>query len=429
MAWERDLLEEVRAAAEPLAAERGLDPVLERCSRARVVLVGEASHGTSEHYRWRGELTRRLVEEEGFSLVAVEGDWPSCMEVTRWLKDPSDEREAEEVLSSFQRWPRWMWANEEVASFLRWLKEVNRGRPYDERVGFYGLDVYSLWESLGRLLEHVEAHHPESAPEVKEALSCFEPYGEDPQMYAWATRLLPLTCEHEVAEVLYSIVGGESEGAEEHLDAEMNAHALKGAEAYYRTMVEAGPESWNVRDTHMTDTIGRLLAHHGEGAKVVVWEHNTHVGDARATDMALAGMVNVGQLARERWDGDVAVVGMTIHRGEVVAGEEWGSPAERMEVPPAPEGTLEDLLHEALHAPSALVLDPEALWSRRALPHRAIGVVYDPRRDAWSNYVPTVPSARYDCLLHFEETSGIAPLGPEEPLPEEELAETYPSGM
>jgi erythromycin esterase len=406
---------EIEALARPLRDEHDLDPLLDRIGDARVILLGEASHGTSEYYRWRADLTRRLVAERGVSFVAVEGDWPDCFRVNRWLKDRADPHlGAREVLDGFERWPTWMWANEEVAEFVDWLRDHNRSTG--SAVGFYGLDVYSLWDSLRAVLDHLTAHDPDALDAAHQAIRCFEPYGEDPQRYALATRMVPRGCEDDVVRLLMElrsnalVPDGDPEAP---LDARQNAEVVAGAERYYRTMVRADGESWNVRDCHMTDTLDRLLDHHGADAKAVVWEHNTHVGDARATDMARGGMVNVGQLARERHGDDVVVVGFAGHRGSVIAASSWGGPMRSFEVPPSQPRSHEALVHEVVGEEPALFVFPErrdGAWLASRRGHRAIGVVYDPKRDPYGNWVPSVLGARYDAWLWFSDTEALHPL-------------------
>jgi erythromycin esterase-like protein len=409
-------IEEIRAGSSPLRAHADLDRLLDRIDDARLVLLGEASHGTSEYYTWRAALTKRLIVERGFDLVAVEGDWPDCFEVNRWVKGRGDQDLTPlQVLAGFERWPTWMWGNEEVADFAGWLRAHNAATGAG--VGFYGLDVYSLWESLRVVLGYLRDRHPDALEAAEAAWRCFEPYGEDPHRYARATRLVPESCEDEVIELLLDLHRGRGTGDDDpegDLDAAQNAEVVAGAERYYRTMAWADAGSWNVRDCHMTDTLDRLLAHHGPAGKAVVWEHNTHVGDARATDMASHGMVNVGQLARERHEADgVVLVGFGGHRGSVVAGDNWGAPMRRMPVPPAPTGTHEDLLHRAVGAPSLFVFgdDRTTPWLGQRRGHRAIGVVYRPDHDQWGNWVPTVLGRRYDAFLSFDETSALRPLG------------------
>jgi erythromycin esterase-like protein len=427
------MADDVRSLATPLRSPADLDPVLDRVGDARVVLLGEASHGTSEYYGWRAAITRRLVEEKGFGLVAVEGDWPECFEVNRSVKGRPGALPVRDALDAFSRWPTWMWANEEVVAFCSWLRDRNAGRPEEELVGFYGLDVYSLWDSMRALLDYLREHEPQHVDTALSALRCFEPFGEDPQDYALASRFAPTSCERHVVELLGRLCAErtapvDDADPEARFSAEQNAAVAAGAERYYRAMLGGSAESWNVRDVHMQDTLDRLLEH--TGGKAVVWEHNTHVGDARATDMAAAGMVNVGQLARERHgEDDVVVVGFGGYRGGVVAGDRWGAPMRRMTVPPARDGSLEALLHERLGADSCLVwrrqeaaAQPE--WLTRRLDHRAIGVVYAPERERWGNYVPTVLGRRYDAFLWFEDTRPLHPLHLE-PEPHGE-AQTWP---
>jgi erythromycin esterase len=410
---------DVRALARPLRADADLDALVERVGDARLVLVGEASHGTQEFYAWRDRLTRRLVAERGFSFVAVEGDWPDCRRLHRYaVADPGGDDDVDAALRGYDRWPTWMWANTAVRDALGWLREHNAGLPPAQRVGFHGLDVYSLHRSMREVVGWLREHEPEHADAALAAYACFEPYGPDPFHYARATRWVPGSCEDRVVEVLRAMCerhGGDGPRGEERFVAEQNAAVVAGAERYYRTAVRGGPDAWNVRDTHMADTLDRVLAHHGPGAKGVVWAHNTHVGDARATDMAAEGLTNLGQLARERHaEEGVVLVGFAGHRGEVVAADEWGAPARRLPVPPGRDGSAEDLLHRALGDDPALLVFPATFdqprWLRTSFDHRAIGVVYDPERERWGNYVPSTLGDRYDALLWFGATTPLQPL-------------------
>jgi erythromycin esterase-like protein len=306
-----------------------------------------------------------------------------------------------------------MWANEEVVDFTRWLRAHNTALDEAERVGFHGLDVYSLWESLREILTYLREHDPEQVPAALAAYRCFEPYDEDEQQYALATRFVPTSCENEVVDLLVGLRQKAAADGAGWFAAWQNAEVVAGAERYYRAMVRGGRESWNVRDRHMDDTLARLLQHYGPGAKAIVWAHNTHVGDARATDMAAAGEVNIGQLARERYGADrVVLVGFGSHRGTVVAADAWGAPAEVMPVPPARRHSLEDVLHAAA-PPDALLVFPQAERPdvlTDELDHRAIGVVYHPDREQWGNYVPTVLGARYDAFCWFDRSEAVRPL-------------------
>ncbi len=415
-------MDDIRSLASPLRSAADLDLVLERVGDARVVLLGEASHGTHEYYAWRASLTRRLIEEKGFGFVAVEGDWPECYEVNRCVRlRPGAAPSPRQVLDSFDRWPTWMWANEEVVEFGEWLRERNSRLPEEQRAGFYGLDVYSLWSSMRSLLDYLREHEPEHLDVALQAARCFEPYAEDAQEYAFASRLAPSSCEPKIVELLSRLCHDraravDGEDPEARFSAEQNAAVAAGAERYYRSMLAGRAESWNVRDVHMQDTLDRLLALHsrpGRRSKAVVWEHSTHVGDARATDMAAAGMVNVGQLSRDRHGrDDVVIVGFGGHRGGVIASRRWGEPMERMPVPPARSGSLEALLHGALGHDSVLVFPTheQPSWLRRRIPHRAIGVVYSPERESWGNYVPSVVGQRYDAFVWLEQTRPLQPL-------------------
>ena len=428
----------VANAALPFGATGDLDPLMDLIGDARYVLLGEASHGTSEFYTWRTELSKRLILEGQFSFIGVEGDWPDCYRVNRFVKGFTNSgTSAAEVLHAFDRWPTWMWANREVIALAEWLHDHNRHMPAEQQVGFYGLDVYSLWESMGAVVTYLDGVDPRFARAARQAYTCFEPYNEDAQEYARATAMVPTSCEDEAVSVLRALRARAPEfsqdGPEAFFNAEQNALVARGAELYYRTMVRGGPTSWNVRDHHMVDTLDRLMNHHGDHARAIVWAHNTHVGDARFTDMARAGMVNVGQLVRQSHDREgVVLVGFGTHRGTVIAGDEWGAPMERMRVPPARRDSFEEAMHSG-PANDCLLLfngldDGGVRGLDEPIGHRAIGVVYDPDHERWGNYVPTIMPRRYDAFLFIDETRAIDPLH----MPVHaggDLPETYPSGQ
>jgi erythromycin esterase len=431
-----EVVAQLRPLALPIATDRDLDPLLARIGDARYVLLGEASHGTHEFYTWRARLSQRLIREKGFRFIAVEGDWPDCYRVNRYVKSLSSaDSSAFEVLHAFDRWPTWMWANREIVELTEWLRAHNSGRPADEKVGFYGLDVYSLWDSMQAVVEYLDRVDPGAGRRARRAYECFAPYDEDEQAYARATVLVPASCEAEVARVLAELRRRapiyREDGREGYFDAEQNALIAKNAELYYRTMVRGNAASWNVRDAHMTDTLDRLVHFHGEGTKAIVWAHNTHIGDASFTEMVDEGEYNVGQLARERHEREgVVLVGFSTYRGIVIASDEWGAPTRRVLVPPGRPGSYEDVLHrlgpdDALLILSGAPLTPE-LRERRG--HRAIGVVYRPEHERYGNYVPTVLPRRYDALVHIDVTRALSPLHlPERHEPE--VPETYPTGM
>jgi erythromycin esterase-like protein len=431
-----ELVQEVARIAVPVEEPADLEPLMDRIGDAHYVLLGEASHGTSEFYRWRAAISRRLIREKGFSFIAVEGDWPDCYRVNRYVKGlPDSGTDAREVLDAFDRSPTWMWANEEVVELAEWLRRHDDGLEPDRKVGFYGLDVYSLWESLYEILSYLRRVDPSALPAAWRAFRCFEPYGEDVQEYARATDMVPTSCEDEVVALLQELRRKEpryaDDGREEFFAAEQNALVVLNAEVYYRAMVRGGPESWNIRDRHMTETLERLMRHYGPDARAIVWEHNTHIGDARATDMADAGMFNIGQLVRERHTDDegVVLVGFGTHHGTVIAGRQWEAPMEVMPVPPARAESWEDIMHRAGPEDKLLILDAleQAGPFLEERGHRAIGVVYHPERERYGNYVPTVLPKRYDAFCYIDVTHALHPLHLS-PAPEK-MPETYPWGV
>jgi erythromycin esterase len=431
------LLAAIRSLSRPLRGAADLDPLLDRIADAHYVLLGEASHGTHEFYTWRTALSRRLIEEKGFSFIAVEGDWPDCYRLNRYLKGyPDADESARDVLHGFERWPTWMWANEEVAELAEWLRLHNDRLQRPRKVGFYGLDVYSLWDSLYQVLGYLGKHAPAALPAARRAFQCFEPFGEDVQEYAQATRWVEASCEGEViallAELRHLVRSHPSDGRDAQFNAEQNALVVKDAEHYYRTMMHGGPKSWNIRDGHMAETLERLMHHHGAQAKGIVWAHNTHVGDARFTDMADEGMVNLGQFVREKHAAQgVMLIGFGSYRGSVIAGQEWEAPMERMKVPPGRRDSWEEILYR-VGAENRLLLLDEARTNEDFLKergHRAIGVVYHPDYERYGNYVPTVLPLRYDAFLFLKETQALQPLQDVAVREKGEVPETYPSGV
>jgi erythromycin esterase len=400
----------------PLNTSADLEALIDAVEDRPVVMLGEASHGTHEFYTWRAAITRRLVQEKGFRFVAVEGDWPDCYRINRYVKGYKDAgSSAIEVLKAFDRWPTWMWANWEVAALAEWLREYNQPLPPDQKVGFYGLDVYSLWDSMYEMLQYLEKEDPNAAQSVRGALQCFEPYRENEHMYARYS-LTEHSCRDKVIALLKEIrlkaqfLDGDREAG---FNTEQNALIAVNAEKYYRSMVGFDNDSWNVRDTHMMETLDRLMAFHGKGAKAIVWEHNTHVGDARATTMKRAGMINVGQLAREQYGvNQVFLVGFATYTGTVIAGDEWGASMKIMEVPPAREGSIEQVLHKQSPQDRYLIFLedlPEKIYQSE-IRHRAIGVVYNPEHERFGNYVPSVLEQRYDAFVFIDQSQALHPL-------------------
>jgi erythromycin esterase len=413
----------------------GIDALVEQIGDAKYVLLGEASHGTHEYYTIRAEITKRLIQKKGFSFVAVEGDWPDCYRLNRYVKGYENSGEsAFNVLHAFNRWPTWMWANWEIVAFAEWLKKYNHKHAEKKRAGFYGLDVYSLWESLDTVIDYLDKEDPATKQMAMNALRCFEPYSDgEGDSYAQATRMVPSICEDEVVGLLSEIrekMPLYDTDPESAMNIEWNAQVIVNAERYYRAMVHAGPESWNIRDRHMTDTLDRLMTYHGKTAKGIVWEHNTHIGDARATDMFDEGMVNVGQLVNEKHaDAGVYSVGFGCFKGSVMAGHEWGEHMRAINMPDAAAGSWENLLHNVSEKDRVIFMndDMKARIGKRRFPHRAVGVVYRPQHEHRGNYVPSLMTSRYNAFIYLNETSvvhalHIKPDG-------QQMPDTYPFGM
>jgi erythromycin esterase len=416
----------------PLHHVSDLDVMLERMSSAKVVMLGEASHGTHEYYTWRSYITKKLISEHGFNFIAVEGDWPDCYEVNRFIKHKEHtDKSAADVLRLFDRWPSWMWANWEIVSLCEWLHDFNRKRKAEAMAGFYGLDVYSLWDSLTAVRQYLQQNDSEALQQAEKAFRCFAPYRDDETSYAYAAQLVPQRCYNEVVNLLQQVKKGRetTNDAEEVFSAEQNALITVNAEAYYRTMIRGGAESWNVRDSHMSETLTRLMQFHGPDAKAIVWEHNTHIGDARATSMHDEGMYNIGELAREQFGADkVFLVGFGSYAGTVMAANSWGAPQKILEVPEARADSWEHYLHGA--GGNRLVLSSDiknSILAEQRIGHRAIGVVYRPAYEQYGNYVPTVIPERYDAFVFIDKTKALHPLHSEGQ--NSKLPETYPFGV
>jgi erythromycin esterase-like protein len=351
--------------------------------------------------------------------------------VNRYIKNYFDSGDsAREVLLAYKRWPTWMWANQEIARLAEWLRKYNDEREMDQRVGFYGLDVYSLWDSIRAVVDYLEKNDPKAAEQAKQAYRCFEPYGEDATQYAYSTAFVPASCEAEVIQVLQLLrrrAPTYADDPEAAFDAEQNARIVVNAERYYRTMIKGNASSWNARDHHMVETLNNLMRRYGQDAKAIIWAHNTHVGDARYTDMTNAGMVNIGQLVREEQAEDNTVlVGFGSYKGTVIAGEYWDAPMQVMTVPPAHSESWEALMHRA-KPHDKLILSQEVegqepFWSTRD--HRAIGVVYHPEQER-GNYVPTLLPRRYDAFIYIDKTMALHPLQ-DGATADEDFPETFP---
>jgi erythromycin esterase-like protein/predicted phosphoribosyltransferase len=436
------LINALRETAYPLAGSaRDYDPLIGRIGEARFALLGEASHGTHEFYCERAEITKRLIAEKNFTAVAVEADWPDAYRLNRYVRGASDDVDAVEALADFRRFPTWMWRNTVVVEFIEWLRAHNDALPPGaEKVGFYGLDLYSLHASMKAVLQYLEKVDPEAAARARERYSCFDHVGEDTQAYGLMTRLnLSKSCEEEVVGQLLELQRRAADymRRDGRLDddlfyAEQNARLVKNAEAYYRSVFLEEVSSWNLRDRHMAETLDALVAHlgrKGNRAKIAVWEHNSHLGDARATEMGQRGELNVGQLTRERYGSEAVLVGFTTHHGTVTAASDWGKPAERKRVRPALAGSYEALFQAAQRDRFLLILnDDDTMVQQLSVPRleRAIGVIYRPDTERQSHYFRARLPSQFDAVLHFDETSAVKPLETTEEWEAGELPETFP---
>jgi erythromycin esterase-like protein len=412
---------------------------------ARFVLIGEATHGTHEFYRERAQITKRLIREKGFCAVAVEADWPDAYRVNRFIQGRSESDEAIDSLGGFKRFPTWMWRNADVLDFVGWLRNQNemRSPTASSKIGFYGLDLYSLHASMACVIDYLDKVDRAAADRARRRYACFDLHGEDGQAYGFASALhLGRSCEREVITQLRELRQSAAEYAlrdgrlakDDYFYAEQNARLVRDAEEYYRTMYRGEVSSWNLRDQHMADTLDALVEFLGRDSarpKVVVWAHNSHLGDARATEMGARGEWNLGQLTRERYCHDAVLVGCTTFDGTVTAASNWDAPAERKHVRPALSGSYEHLFHEAGLERALLIMrgdhPVEGLGEPRL--ERAIGVIYRPDAERASHYFHASLAVQFDAVLHFDHTRAVEPLERSALWPEVELPETFPSGF
>jgi erythromycin esterase-like protein len=435
----------VREAAHPLTgASDDYDLLLEMIGNANFVLLGEASHGTHEFYRERARITQRLICDKGFNALAVEADWPDAYRVNRYVQGDNTDPDAVQALSGFRRFPTWMWRNADILDFIGWLRTHNDSLNQEKRVGFYGLDLYSLHASMECVLRYLDDIDPEAARRARLRYACFDNFGGDPQTYGYAAGLgLRPSCENEAISQLidlqhsslrYARVDG-LPALERFFDAEQNARVVKDAEEYYRTMFQESVSSWNLRDQHMMETLEALAEHldrEYSDAKVVIWAHNSHVGDARATQMGHAGEWNIGQLVRERFGERCLNVGFTTYSGTVTASSGWDCPAERKQVRPARPDSYEGLFHQTGVPAFWLNLEnrsPVMDGLRDPMLERAIGVVYLPASELTSHYFRASLSDQFDAIVHFDQTRAVEPLEPIGEPGSGEPAETFPSGI
>src|SRR5437867_3604745 len=431
----------VREIAQPLSGGvNDYDGLLKLIGNARFVLVGEATHGTHEFYSERAAITKRLIAEKGFSVVAIEADWPDSARVHRYVRGNTADANANEALSGFRRFPIWMWRNTVMVEFVEWLRGFNRDiDPKRAPVGFYGMDLYSLHASIEAVLKYLKKVDPESAKRAKLRYSCFDHFSREPQEYGYATTVgAAEPCEEAVVEQLIELQSKATEflsrdgevAAEELFFAEQNARLVKNAEQYYRSMFRGRASSWNLRDRHMVETIEALVAHlnGSRQPKAIVWAHNSHLGDARATEMSQRGELNVGQRIRERSGSDAVLISFSTYHGSVTAASDWGGPAERKNVRPALRGSYEELFHQTGLPRFWIDLRNAGdkigvLYGPRL--ERAVGVIYRPKTERLSHYFHARLPKQFDAIIHIDETRAVEPLERTSIWDQGELPETY----
>ncbi|TWI69589.1 erythromycin esterase-like protein [Pseudoduganella lurida] len=448
---DRKIIEALKLEAQPFDTEEDFTRLLDHMGDASIVLLGEATHGTREFYRLRAEISKRLIVEKGFDAIAVEADWPDALRVSRYVQHGGDDMTAEGALAGYKRFPQWMWRNHEIEGLVNWLREHNAHVASSaRRIGFYGLDLYSLQQSMHAVIAYLEEADPEAARRARERYACIDHMAEDPQHYGYATSFgMKEDCAKEVRRQLAEL----TRQANEHLQsmggqvpddlfyAQQNARVASNAEVYYRAMFGGRDESWNVRDSHMAETLEALREHihqrTGRPGKIVVWAHNSHLGDARATEMGEGGQLNLGQLVRERYrPEDIYLLGFTTHTGTVTAATDWDGPAELKQVVASRTDSVERLLHETSIAAGL----PQFLLPLRGrdsmlarLPsrylERAIGVIYRPETERFSHYFHADAARQFDAIIHVDRSAALQPLERSALWQQDEVPETYPSGL
>lgn len=437
-----DVSQIIRNAATPLRGDPSdYNELLKMTRDKHFILLGEASHGTHEFYQARADATRRLIQDQGLNAIAIEGDWPSVYRVNRYVQGRGKDQSVDEALSDFRRFPLWMWRNSVIREFVAWLRDYNASREPAEKVGIYGLDMYSLYESIAAVLEYLESVDPEAAREARNRYECLDDVANE-KRYGYGVHIGSLpSCEEGVVAQLQALrekaadyVQRDGMSAEdEQFQAEQNARLVKSAEQYYRSMFSSRVSTWNMRDRHMGETLDALQRHLTRQlqrpAKIAVWAHNSHLGDARATGMGERGELNLGQLARERYGSDSLLVGFTTYTGTVTAASNWDAPAELKQVRPALPDSHERLMHDVGIEKFFLPLRGDvARGLRRMRLERAIGVLYLPESERASHYFRARLPEQFDALFHFDTTTALAPLDAVSEWQDSEQ-ETYPFGL
>jgi len=421
MDTQQKLISVLNDAAEPLTEARDYTSLLKKIGDARFVLIGEASHGTHEFYQTRIEITEQLIKQKGFMAVTIEGDWPDAYQIHRYIHGHNHPDNLEDALGGFKRFPTWMWRNSTIPPFLKWLRDYNDKMSFANKIGFYGLDLYSLNTSIQAVIQYLQKTNPHAAIEAKNRYACFDHLNVDPQMYGYlASSHAKKTCIDEVIAELCALqhLAFKHMHDEGYFFATQNARVVKNAEAYYRSMFDDHISSWNIRDRHMTETLNVLADHlerqFNKPAKIIIWAHNSHVGDARATEMGERGEVNIGQLVREQHV-DTYSIGFSTYEGFVTAASNWDEPAQQKKIVPGMTGSYEELFHQLqyknfiLHLAGNKDLDH---WLKMPRLQRAIGVIYRPETERLSHYFFTHLPYQFDSMIHLDQTTAVQPLPP-----------------
>lgn len=432
----------IRNSAVALESADDYDELIRRARGKRLVLLGESSHGTHEFYAQRDTIARRLIDELGFDAVAVEADWPDASHVNRFVRGDTSTPTADRALGGFQRFPKWMWRNDEVVRLLEWMRGRNASLPAYEHAGFFGIDLYSLHSSIEQVLQYLATVDPEASARARERYSCFDSVGRDAQKYGYATSLGAENCEDGVVRQLRELQrntrryvdGSPATGADDHFMAVQNARLVQSAERYYRAMFRGRVASWNLRDTHMADTIDALLKHlgrDGHESKLVVWAHNSHLGDARATEMGARGEVNLGQILRERYRDRVLSVGFTTHSGELTAAAHWNTVGSRWSLSESLPESVERLLHDT--GLPCFYLDLASADVRRRLREplleRAVGVIYRPETERATHYFKARVADQFDAVIHVDQTTAVTALEGIASSVTRDAPDTYPTSL
>lgn len=434
MVYSADELLKIEKLAVPFD-DNAYTVLLEKIGDAQVVLLGEATHGTHEFYEIRAEITKKLIKEKQFNVIAIEGDWPDAYQINRYLHQ-EEYSTAYEAVSSFDRFPTWMWQNIPMVNLIEWLYHHNA--KSENKVSFYGMDLYSLYRSIGTIIEYLEKIDPKLAQEAAQSYACLDRFNQDPQRYAYAVfSRVTKSCKDEVIAELkklealeWQLVKDNKATAQDAFYITQNARVIKNSESYYRSLFINEVNNWNLRDTHMMETVEQIINFHKnqrQNSKIIIWAHNSHIGNAAATQMSTRGELNIGQLAKEKYGGRAFNLGFTTYNGTVSAASDWHGPVERKIVRDALSGSYEDLFH-SVGIPEFLLAFEDKNSVPKKLLERAIGVIYAPQSERMSHYFYASLADQFDAVIHYDTTTALEPLEKTKLWIEGEVPETYPTG-